>query len=144
MCWLCSKSIPILFLKTSSKDFHVNLYPDVCQKLQMYLKWYDKRWIRVKNYCAFSSTVAVYSCSIANNFVIEILCQIVFSSIANYFSALSICAWFFEKSIWEIITNSKKNRFQNKLDFLSSSNLIFTACVACKNQFRNQIDFLIF
>ena len=32
----------------------------------------------------------------------------------------------------------KKNRFQNKLDFLSSSNLIFTACVACKNQF----DFL--
>ena len=37
----------------------------------------------------------------------------------------------------------KKNRFRNKLDFLSSSNLIFTACVACKNQFRNQIDFLI-
>ena len=38
----------------------------------------------------------------------------------------------------------KKNRFQIKLDFFfSSSNLIFTACVACKNQFRNQIDFLI-
>ena len=41
----------------------------------------------------------------------------------------------FEMSIWEFIT---------KLDFFSSSNLIFTACVACKNQFRNQIDFLIF
>ena len=27
-------------------------------------------------------------------------------------------------------------------DFFSSSNLIFTACVACKNQFSNQIDFL--
>ena len=38
----------------------------------------------------------------------------------------------------------KKNRVRNKLDFLSSSNLIFTACVACKNQFRNQIDVLIF
>ena len=35
----------------------------------------------------------------------------------------------FEMSIWEFITNSKKNRFRNKLDFLSSSNLIFTACV---------------
>ena len=32
------------------------------------------------------------------------------------------------------ISNSKKNWFRNKLDFLSSSNLIFTACVACKNQ----------
>ena len=50
----------------------------------------------------------------------------------------------FEMSIWEFITNSKKIRFQNKLDILSSSNLIFTACVACKNQFRNQIDFSIF
>ena len=47
-------------------------------------------------------------------------------------------------SIWEFITNSKKNRFRNKLDFLLSLNLIFTACVACKNQFWNQIDFLIF
>ena len=38
----------------------------------------------------------------------------------------------FEMSIWEFITNSKKkNQFRNKLDFLSSSNLIFTACVAC-------------
>ena len=50
----------------------------------------------------------------------------------------------FEKSILEFITNMQKNQFWNKLDFLSSSNLIFTACVACKNQFRNQIDFLIF
>ena len=33
----------------------------------------------------------------------------------------------------------EKNGVRNKLDFLSSSNLIFTACVACKNQFRNQI-----
>ena len=62
----------------------------------------------------------------------------------RYPAAVSICAWFFEKSIWEIITNSKKNWFQNKLDFLFSSNLIFIACVACKNQFRNQIDFLYF
>ena len=47
-------------------------------------------------------------------------------------------------SIWEFTTNSKKNRVRNKLDFLLSSNLIFTACVACKNQFRNQINFLFF
>ena len=50
----------------------------------------------------------------------------------------------FKMLIWEFITNSKKNWFRIKLDFFSSSNLIFTACVACKNQFRNQIDFLIF
>jgi hypothetical protein len=37
-----------------------------------------------------------------------------------------------------------KNRFRIKLIFFSSSNLILTACVACKNQFRNQVDFLIF
>ena len=46
--------------------------------------------------------------------------------------------------ISEFISNSEKYRVQNHLDFFSSSNLIFTACVACKNQFRNQIDFLIF
>ena len=50
----------------------------------------------------------------------------------------------FEKSIWKFITNSKKNRLRNKLDFLSSSNLIFTAFEACKNQFQNQIDFFDF
>jgi hypothetical protein len=50
----------------------------------------------------------------------------------------------FEFWISEFISNSEKNLFQNQLDFFSSSNLIFTACVACKNQFRNQIDFLIF
>ena len=49
----------------------------------------------------------------------------------------------FEFWISEFISNSEKNRVQNQLDFFSSSNLIFTACVACKNQFRNQIDFLI-
>ena len=32
----------------------------------------------------------------------------------------------------------KKNRFRIKLDFFSSSNLIFTACVACKNQVRTR------
>ena len=47
-------------------------------------------------------------------------------------------------SIFFQFQTQKKNRFQNKLDFLSSFNLIFTACVACKNQFRNQIDFLNF
>ena len=36
------------------------------------------------------------------------------------------------------ISNSKKNRFRNKLDFLLSSHLIFTACVACKNQVRTR------
>ena len=36
----------------------------------------------------------------------------------------------------------KKNEFETNSIFWSSSNLIFTACVACKNQFRNQIDFL--
>ena len=42
------------------------------------------------------------------------------------------------------ISNSKKNWFRNKLDFLSSSNLIFTACVACKNQVwnRQKIEFV--
>ena len=50
----------------------------------------------------------------------------------------------FEMSIWEFITNSNKNRFSNQLDFLSSSNLIFTACVAYENQFGNQIDFFNF
>ena len=40
----------------------------------------------------------------------------------------------FEKSILEFITNSEKNQFRNKLDFLSSSNLNFTACVSCTNQ----------
>ena len=50
----------------------------------------------------------------------------------------------FEFWISEFISNLEKNRIQNQLDFFSSSNLIFTACVACKNQFRNQIDFLIF
>ena len=39
-------------------------------------------------------------------------------------------------SIFFQFQTRKKNRFRNKLDFLSSSNLIFTACVACKNQFR--------
>ena len=32
----------------------------------------------------------------------------------------------------------KKNWFRNKPDFLLSSNLIFTACVACKNQVRTR------
>ena len=49
------------------------------------------------------------------------------------------CHWIFFQ-----FQTRKKFRFRNKLDFLLSSNLIFTACVACKNQFRNQIDFLIF
>ena len=50
----------------------------------------------------------------------------------------------FEMSIWEFITNSKKKSISNQTWFFSSSNLIFTACVACSNQFRNHIDFLIF
>ena len=53
------------------------------------------------------------------------------------FEISSVTRFFFS------ISNSKKNQFWNKLNFLSSLNLIFTACVACKNQFRNQIDFLI-
>ena len=78
------------------------------------------------------------------DFVVNLKYQLEKSWCMNRTNAVSICAWFFEKSIWEIITNSKKNWFQNKLDFLFSSNLIFTACVACKNQFRNQIDFFWF
>ena len=31
--------------------------------------------------------------------------------------------------------------FESNLIFFLSSNLIFTACVACKNPFQNQIDF---
>ena len=60
---------------------------------------------------------------------------------------LSISTWFLKYRVsldYFSISNSKKNRFLNKLDFLSTSNLIFTACIACKNQFQNQIDFLIF
>ena len=50
----------------------------------------------------------------------------------------------FEMSIWKFITNSKKIRFRNKLDFLLSSNLIFTACVSCKNQVwtRQKLEFI--
>ena len=61
----------------------------------------------------------------------------------TYYRGVYLCL-IFEMSIWDFITNSKKNQFRIKLDFFSSSNLIFTACVACKNQFRNQIDFLTF
>ena len=38
----------------------------------------------------------------------------------------------------------EKKWISNQIWFFLSSNLIFTACVACKNQFRNQIDFFIF
>ena len=45
-------------------------------------------------------------------------------------------------SIWEFITNFKKNWFRIKLDFFFLSlNLIFTACVACKNQVRTRLEF---
>ena len=44
----------------------------------------------------------------------------------------------FEMSIWEFITNSKKIDLESNLIFFSSSNLIFTACVAGKNQVRNR------
>ena len=44
----------------------------------------------------------------------------------------------FEMSIWEFITNIKKIDFKPNLIFFSSSNLIFTACVACKNQVWTQ------
>ena len=57
---------------------------------------------------------------------------------------VSICAWFLKYQFGSLLQTQKKNRFGIKLDFFSSSNLIFTACVACKNQFRNQIDFLTF
>jgi hypothetical protein len=42
---------------------------------------------------------------------------------------LLICTWFLKNQFGKI-------KF-HKLDFQSISNLIFTACVACKNQFRN-------
>ena len=42
----------------------------------------------------------------------------------------------FETSIWKFITNLKKIRFQNKRDFLSSSNLIFAGYTGSKNQVR--------
>ena len=41
-------------------------------------------------------------------------------------------------SIWKFITNSKKNRFRNKLDFLSSLNLIFAGYTGSKNQVRTR------
>ena len=42
---------------------------------------------------------------------------------------LLICTWFLKNQLGKIKLD--------KLDFLSISNLIFTACVDCKNQFRN-------
>ena len=54
---------------------------------------------------------------------------------------LSISTWFLKYRVsldFSSISNSKKNWFWNKLNFLSSSNLIFTACVACKNQVRTR------
>ena len=54
---------------------------------------------------------------------------------------LSISTWFLKYRVsldYFSISNSKKNRFLNKLDFLSTSNLIFTACIACKNQVRTR------
>ena len=41
----------------------------------------------------------------------------------------------FEMSIWEFITNSKKKSI-SKLDFFSSSNLIFAGYTGSKNQVR--------
>ena len=58
--------------------------------------------------------------------------------------AVSICTWFLKCQFGSLLQSQKKIQFRNKLDFLLSSNLIFTACVACKNQFRNQIDFFKF
>ena len=48
-------------------------------------------------------------------------------------------------SIFFQFQTRKKIRLRNKLDFFSSSNLIFTACVACKNQFRtwNKIQLVL-
>ena len=59
-------------------------------------------------------------------------------------NAVSICAWFLKCQFGSLLKTRKKFDFKSNLIFFSSSNLIFTACVACKNQFRNQIDFLIF
>ena len=52
-------------------------------------------------------------------------------SISTWFSKYRVSLDFFS------ISNSKKKSI-SKLDFLSSSNLIFTACVACKNQVRTR------
>ena len=63
------------------------------------------------------------------------------ASSARTHQLVSICAWFLKYRVsldFFSISNSKKNRFRNKLDFLSSSKLIFTACVACKNQVRTR------
>ena len=58
--------------------------------------------------------------------------------------AVSMCTWILKCQFGNLLQTRKKNWLKNKLDFFSSSNLIFSACVACKNQLRNQIDFLIF
>ena len=60
---------------------------------------------------------------------------------------LSISTWFLKYRMsldFFSISNSKKNQFRNKLDFLLSSNLIFTACVSCKNQVwtRQKLEFI--
>ena len=45
------------------------------------------------------------------------------------YSPVSICTWFWNLYFMKLIF---------ELDFLSISNLIFTACVACKNPLRNR------
>ena len=43
---------------------------------------------------------------------------------------LSICTWFLKNRVWNLFSKIKLV----EVDFLFISNLIFTACVACKNQ----------
>ena len=61
----------------------------------------------------------------------------VVSNLSSDIHGVYLCL-IFEMSIWEFITNSKKNRFRNKLDFLSSSNLIFAGYTGSKNQVRTR------
>ena len=47
---------------------------------------------------------------------------------------LSICTWFLKNRVWNLFSKIKLV----EVDFLFISNLIFTACVACKNQVQNK------
>ena len=59
-------------------------------------------------------------------------------------AAVSIFTWFLKCQFGSLSQTRRKIDLESNLIFFSTSNLIFTACVAYKNQFRNQIDFLIF
>ena len=141
LCLNLTNFLPYLMIKTVNKIFQGQFY---CRFF--FLKW-DKSENTLRDCTSFKSVNLEYDTLVCwDNWIVDQssdVPSIFFFKFLIDLHSVYLCL-IFEMSIWEFITNSKRNWFRNKLDFLSSSNLIFTACVACKNQFRNQIDFLNF